>query len=57
MAKRTIHQLDLAGRRVFIRVDFNVPLHDGVIDADTRIRAAVPTLTYALNHGSTVILG
>jgi phosphoglycerate kinase len=57
VAKRTIHQLDIAGRRVFIRVDFNVPLHDSVIDDDTRIRAAIPTLTYALNHGATVILG
>ncbi|MEE2613779.1 MAG: phosphoglycerate kinase, partial [Acidobacteriota bacterium] len=57
MAKKTIHQLDVDGRRVFIRVDFNVPIRDGVIGDDTRIRAALPTLTYALEHGATVILG
>ena len=57
VAKKTIHQLDVDGRRVFIRADFNVPIRDGVISDDTRIRAALPTLTYALEHGATVILG
>ena len=57
MAKKTIHQLDVDGRRVFMRVDFNVPIRDGVIGDDTRICAALPTLTYALEHGATVILG
>jgi len=55
--KKTIHQLDVDGRRVFIRVDFNVPIRDGIIADDTRIRAALPTLTYALEHGATVVLG
>lgn len=57
MKKKTIHELDLDGRCVFIRVDFNVPMLDGVIGDDTRIRAALPTLTYALDHGATPILG
>ena len=57
MAKKTIHQLDVDGRRVFIRVDFNVPIRDDGIGDDTRIRAVLPTLTYALEHGATVILG
>ena len=55
--KKTIHELDVNGRRVFIRVDFNVPIRDGVIGDDTRIRAALPTLSYALEHGASVILG
>ena len=54
--KLSIRDLDLAGRRVFIRVDFNVPLKDGVIGDDTRIRASLPTVKYALEHGATVIL-
>ena len=54
--KLSIHDLDLLGKRVFIRVDFNVPLKGGVIGDDTRIRAALPTIRYAVEHGATVIL-
>jgi phosphoglycerate kinase len=56
VAKLSIRDLDLAGKRVFIRVDFNVPIKDGRIKDDTRIRASLPTITYALDHGATVIL-
>ena len=57
MTKKTIHELDLKGRRLFVRVDFNVPIRGGVIGDDTRIRAALPTLTYALDRGATLVLG
>ncbi len=56
MSKLSIRDLDLAHKRVLIRVDFNVPLKDGVITDDTRIRETIPTLEYALRHKAKVIL-
>ena len=56
MPKLSIRDLDLAHKRVLIRVDFNVPLKDGLITDDTRIRETLPTIEYALRHKAKVIL-
>jgi phosphoglycerate kinase len=56
MDKLTINDLDLRGKRVFIRVDFNVPLKDGVVSDDTRIRETIPTLRLAIQKGARLVL-
>src|SRR5687767_2231524 len=56
MPKRTIRDLTLKGRRVFLRVDFNVPLKTGVIGDDTRIRESLPTIQHALEAGASRVI-
>lgn len=56
MPKLTIEHLPLAGRRVFVRADLNAPLEDGAVADDTRLRAVLPTLRFALDHGAAVVL-
>lgn len=56
MNKKTVRDVELAGQTVFIRVDFNVPIKNGVIEDDTRILGALPTITYAIEKGAKVIL-
>ncbi|MEO8257256.1 MAG: phosphoglycerate kinase [Acidobacteriota bacterium] len=56
MAKLSIKDLDLKGKRVFVRVDFNVPIKDGRIGDETRIQSSLPTIQYALEQGATVIV-
>jgi phosphoglycerate kinase len=56
MSKLFIEDLDLAGKRVLVRVDFNVPVKDGKVESDKRLRESLPTLNYALSKGASLIL-
>ena len=56
MNKKTLRDVELAGKRVVMRVDFNVPIKDGVISDDTRVKAALPSIKYVLENGASLVL-
>ncbi|MDD3313296.1 phosphoglycerate kinase, partial [Pseudodesulfovibrio sp.] len=53
---KCIDEIDIEGKKLLLRVDFNVPIEDGIITDDNRIKAALPTIRYALDHGVALIL-
>jgi len=56
MNKQTIRDVNWQGKRALVRVDFNVPMQNGVVGDDTRVRAAIPTIKYLIDHGASVVL-
>lgn len=56
MNKKTIRDIDVKGKKVLVRCDFNVPMKDGVITDETRIQGALPTIKYLMEHGAKVVL-
>ena len=56
MAKKTVDDIQVTGKRVLVRCDFNVPMKDGVITDENRIKGALPTIKYLMEHGAKVVL-
>ncbi|HEY5475642.1 MAG TPA: phosphoglycerate kinase, partial [Tepidiformaceae bacterium] len=56
IGKKTVRDIEVSGKRVLLRADLNVPMENGVVTDDTRIRESLPTLKYLLDHGAKVIV-